>query len=193
MTRILIAVTLSAAMGLPVLAADPDLALDPGADTQVTAQGTLNPHEMSMARVMDNIRQGDTGMVTCSMGYLVTKSGRHDLARELFRQCADAGYTGAMTWMSQLQDNGLGGPQDLAAASEWNRRAAEAGDPVGKFNRGLDLMRGWGVDPDPDAGRRLIDEAADQGLAVARRLRGADYDLDEVTPDADAWRYQRLF
>lgn len=170
-----------------------DLTMDMGEDTQITERGTLNPHEMSMAQVMENIRRGQTDMVLCSQGYLVTKSGRHEIARELFRNCSNAGWTGAMTWMSQLEDNGLGGPQDLEAAAEWNRRAAEAGDPVGKFNHGLDLMRGWGVARDQEAGRRLVDEAARDGLPVARRLQSADYDLDEVTPDADEWRYQNLF
>lgn len=170
-----------------------DLPMELGPDTHVDEQGTLNPHEMSMAQVMENIREGDTGMVICSQGYLITKSGRHELARELFSNCADAGWTGAMTWMSQLDDNGLGGPQDLEAAAVWNRKAAEAGDPVGKFNHGLDLMRGWGVARDEDAGRALVDEAAHDGLAVAQRLQRAGYDLDEVTPDADEWRYLNLF
>ncbi|WP_298494669.1 sel1 repeat family protein [uncultured Maritimibacter sp.] len=190
MTRFLTFVAL-AALTAPLHAED--LAMDMGEDTHVTEEGTLNPHEMSMARAMENIREGQSGMVLCSTGYLITKSGRHGLARELFERCANDGYTGAMTWMSQLDDRGLGGPQDLEAASEWNRRAAEAGDPVGKFNRGLDLMRGWGVEQDETAGRALIDEAANDGLPVAQRLRSAEYDLDEVTPDADEWRYQKLF
>ncbi|MBU0643387.1 MAG: sel1 repeat family protein [Alphaproteobacteria bacterium] len=170
-----------------------DLAMQLGPDTEVSEQGTLNPHEMSMAQVMESIRNGDTGMVICSQGYLVTKSGRHEMARELFKSCADHGWTGAMTWMSQLDDRGLGGPQDLAAAAEWNRKAAEAGDPVGKFNHGLDLMRGWGVARDEAAGRAMVDEAARDGLDVAQRLQSAQYDLDEVTPDADEWRYLNLF
>ena len=182
---------LAMAFAAPLFAED--LPMELGPDTHVDEQGTLNPHEMSMAQVMENIREGDTGMVICSQGYLITKSGRHELARELFSNCADAGWTGAMTWMSQLDDNGLGAPQDLEAAAVWNRKAAEAGDPVGKFNHGLDLMRGWGVARDEDAGRALVDEAANDGLAVAQRLQRAGYDLDEVTPDADEWRYLNLF
>ena len=170
-------------------------ALGPAAaqDSQGDALGTLNPDEMTWQRVLENSEGGATDMVTCASGYMLTKSGNHAAARALFRRCAEAGYTGAMTWMSQLDDNGLGGAQDLEAATEWNRRAAEAGDPVGKFNRGLDLLRGRGVAQDEEAGRRLVDEAANEGLPVAERLRRADYDLDEVTPDADEWRYQTLF
>ena len=71
------------------------------------------------------------------------------------------------------------------------RRGGRSG---GKFNYGLDLMRGRGVAQNDAQGRRLIDEAAEEGLEVARRLQGADYDLHEVTPDADNWKYyDKLF
>lgn len=155
-------------------------------------QGTLNPEEMTMGRVMENVRRGQTDMTTCAAGYLITKSGRHEMARELFEKCAEAGWTGTMTWMGQLDNNGLGGPYDPDAAAEWDRRAAAAGDPVGKYNYGLDLMRGHGVAKDVGRGRALVDEAARDGLQIARRLQRADYDLDEVTPDADAWKYAPL-
>lgn len=151
--------------------------------------GALNPEELSLDGVMDKIARGETDMMTCATGYFITKSGRHGMARELFERCAQDGWTGAMTWMSQLDDNGLGGPENPAAAAEWDRRAAEAGDPVGQFNLGLDMMRGRGVARDEAAGRALIDQAARSGLAVAKRLQGAEYDLDEVTPDADNAKY----
>lgn len=156
-------------------------------------EGTLNPEEMTLGRVMENIRNGETSMTTCATGYFITKSGRHVMARELFEKCAQDGWTGAMTWMSQLDNNGLGGDYDPDAAAQWDKRAAQAGDPVGKFNYGLDLMRGHGVARDEAQGRALVDEAARDGLEIARRLQGADYDLDEVTPDADNWKYAPLF
>ena len=115
------------------------------------------------------------------------------MARQLFERCAEAGYTGAMTWMAQLDDNGLGAPENPEAAAAWDRRAAEAGDPVGQFNYGLDLMRGRGVAQDMALGRSYVDQAAAAGLQVAKRLQDAGYDLDEVTPDADNWKYQVLF
>lgn len=172
--------------GLATFVASPALA-------QIDTGGQLNPEEMTVNRVMENIRRGQTDMVTCATGYYITKAGRHVLARELFEACAEAGYTAAMTWMSQMEDNGLGAPENPDAAAEWNRRAATAGDPVGKFNHGLDLMRGRGIGRDVALGRRFVDEAARDGLGVAKRLQGADYDLDEVTPDADNWKYAPLF
>lgn len=155
--------------------------------------GDLNPDELSLNRVMENIKRGQTDMTTCASGYFITKKGDHDKARTLFKTCAEAGYTGAMTWMSQLDNNGLGGEYDPDAAARWDKRAADAGDPVGKFNYGINLMRGHGVAQDEAFGRALVDEAARDGLQIAKRLQGADYDLDEVTPDADNWKYAPLF
>jgi hypothetical protein len=157
--------------------------------------GTLNPEEMTIARILDDVARGQTSMVHCAAGYGITKKGDHDHARKVFEACARDGWTGAMTWMAQLDDNGLGAAgEDPAHAAGWDRLAAEAGDPVGLFNYGLDLMRGRGVAQDKAAGRALVDRAAAAGLPVAQRLRAAGYDLDEVTPDADNWKYEeRLY
>ena len=164
-------------------------AVQAGDRTVEDSGGTLNPDEMSWESFLDRAERGETGMVLCSTGYALTKSGDHENARTLFENCARDGWTGAMTWMSQLDGNGLGGDYDPDAAAAWDRAAAERGDPVGMFNFGLALMRGHGVDRDVDAGRAMVDRAAERGLSIARRLQGADYDLDAVTPDADNWRY----
>ena len=95
--------------------------------------------------------------------------------------------------MSQIENNGLGGDYNPDASADWDRRAAEAGDPVGKFNHGLNLIRGHGIAPDEQLGRQFVDRAARDGLAIAQRLQDADYDLDAVTPDADNWKYAPLF
>lgn len=156
--------------------------------------GTLNPPEMGMDRVIQNIQRGQTDMTTCAAGYYFTKKGDHGDARSVFELCATkGGYTAAMTWMGQMDNNGLAGEYDPDAAAEWDRRAADAGDPVGQFNYGLALMRGHGVSRDEAEGRRYVDKAAEAGLAIARRLQGAAYDLDEVTPDADNWKYAPVF
>ena len=155
--------------------------------------GTLNPDEMTWQSFLERAEQGESDMVLCATGYMLTKSGKHEAARTLFLNCAQDGYTGAMTWMSQLDNNGLGGEYNPDAAAEWDRRAVELGDPVGKFNFGLNLIRGHGVARDEEWGRRLVDEAADYGLAIARRLQAADYDPNAVTPDADEWKYAPMF
>lgn len=155
--------------------------------------GVLNPPEMGMDRIFDNVVRGELDMMTCASGYYVTKKGDHEAARRLFEACAEAGYTGAMTWMSQLDNNGLGGGYNPDAAANWDKRAADLGDPVGKFNYGLNLLRGHGVTRDEALGRRYVDEAASEGLKVAKRLQAAGYDPDEVTPDADEWKYAPLF
>ncbi|OCX62258.1 hypothetical protein BFP70_13840 [Thioclava sp. SK-1] len=154
-----------------------------------TQFGDLNPEELSINRVLRDTARGETSMTNCATGYFITKSGRHVDARQLFQRCAQEGWTGAMTWMSQLDNNGLGAPEDPDAAADWDRRAAQLGDPVGQFNFGLDLMRGRGVAQDTARGRALVDRAARAGVSDAQRLRASDYDLDEVTPDADAWKY----
>ena len=178
---------------IPILAALAcGLAL-PAAAEQAAEDGTLNPEEMTLGRVLDDIANGQTDLASCAAGYYITKSGRHALARQVFEACAAAGYTGAMTWMSQLDDNGLGATENPDRAAAWDRQAAEAGDPVGSFIYGLDLLRGRGVAQDDAAGRKLVDAAAAEGLAAAQRLRAAGYDLDVVTPDADNWKYAPAF
>ncbi|RLJ58896.1 hypothetical protein BCF46_1034 [Litoreibacter meonggei] len=155
--------------------------------------GTLNPDEMSWTSVIEQAKRGETSRTLCASGYMLTKSGDHTSARTIFEACAAAGYTGAMTWMSQLDNNGLGGDYDPDASAEWDRQAAALGDPVGKFNYGIGLLRGYGVEKNEELGRQYVDDAARAGLQIAKRLQGADYDLDEVTPDADNWKYAPLF
>jgi TPR repeat protein len=159
----------------------------------LSAYGALNPDEMTWGSMLEKAERGETSMTLCASGYMMTKSGDHAAARKIFEACAAAGYTGTMTWMSQLDNNGLGGEYDPDAAAEWDRRAAELGDPVGKFNYGIGLMRGHGVAQDEALGRRYVDEAAKDGLLIAKRLQSAGYDLDEVTPDADDWKYAPVF
>jgi hypothetical protein len=155
--------------------------------------GILNPQDTGREMLTRKIEMGVIDSITCSLGINVTKNDNHELARRLTKQCADAGYTKAMTWMSQLENNGLGGEYNPDASAQWDRKAAEAGDPVGRFNHGLNLMRGHGAAQNQALGRQYVDQAAREGLAIAKRLQDAGYDLDEVTPDADNWKYAPLF
>ncbi|WP_299657725.1 tetratricopeptide repeat protein [uncultured Tateyamaria sp.] len=155
--------------------------------------GILNPQDTGREMLARKIEMGVIDSVTCSLGINATKYDDPELSKKLARRCADAGYTKAMTWMSQLENNGLGGEYNPDASAEWDRRAAEAGDPAGRFNHGMNLMRGHGIAKNEALGRRFVDQAAEEGLEIAKRLQGADYDLEEVTPDADNWKYAPLF
>jgi hypothetical protein len=71
-----------------------------------------------MNTVLEDIAKGRTSITNCAAGYLMTKAGRHGAgqrgaARETFQTCADQGYTGAMTWMAYLDNNGFGGAYNL--------------------------------------------------------------------------------
>lgn len=148
--------------------------------------GTLNPPDSGRDMLVRKIESGGADSVTCSLGFNAVKYDDDlHLAMELARRCAEAGNVKAMTWISQLESNGAAGAPNLKAAAEWDRRAAEAGDPVGRFNHGLNLIRGTGLPRDEALGRSFIDRAAEDGLDVAKRLKAADYDLDEVTPSAE--------
>ncbi|GHA42541.1 hypothetical protein GCM10008927_03810 [Amylibacter ulvae] len=151
--------------------------------------GTLNPEEMTLRKSVKRAKDGDVNMVICSQGYLLTKGGSHADARAIFRECANQGYTSAMTWMSYMDDNGFGGEYDPDSAADWDRRAADAGDEMGMYNYGLDLMRGHGKTQNIELGRQYVDQAANIGLGIAKQLQMDDYDVETVTPDADNWKY----
>lgn len=153
--------------------------------------GMLNPDELSLEYFARKSEQGFVDPMGSMHGYMAAKSGDYATARRILEQQAAQGVTQAMTWMGWMEDNGLGAPEDPDKAAAWDRRAAEAGDHVGMFNYGLDLLRGRGVMQDEAAGRAMIDRAAAAGDETARALIADGYDLDTVTPDADNWKYDR--
>ena len=153
--------------------------------------GELNPDEMSLDRSFALAKKGKVGMVICSQGYMMTKKGSHEEARAIFEACSKKGYTGTMTWMSYMDTNGFGGNTDPKRAAEWDEKAANAGDPIGIFNHGLNLLRGHGVGRDPIAGKKFIDMAAKAGIQEAIEVQESGYDWNVATPDADNWRYEK--
>ncbi|GFE63128.1 tetratricopeptide repeat protein [Litoreibacter roseus] len=155
------------------------------------AHGTHNPEELTICSHIDRMRQGETHPVLGFIGYIEAKAGNHDSAREIFSTLANQGNVPAMTWMAWMEDNGLGGPEDAAAAAQWDRRSMKAGSSIGAFNYGLDILRGRGVTFDEELGRKIIQRAADLGDQSAQHLIDNDFDLDSVTPDADEWKYEK--
>lgn len=156
--------------------------------------GTKNPEELSLRGALDRLRHGEWHPMTSAIAYGAAKAGMHDVAREIFTDSAARDNVQGMTWLSWMEDNGLGGPENPESAAHWDRRAMELGSEVGAFNYGLDVLRGRGVAYDPALGEAIIRKAAEMGSPDARHLIDNDFDLDAVTPDADEWKYEkRLF
>ena len=156
-----------------------------GQRTQVDDHGILNPDDAGLDMLIRKVDMGITDSVTCSLAFNGTKYDQHAVARRIALRCAEGGFVTALTWLSLLDSNGMGGAPDPVAAAKWDRRAAEAGDPVGLYNHGLNLLRGSGVPRDLHEGRRFVDLAAAAGFDSAARLRESGYDLESVTPDAE--------
>jgi len=156
-------------------------------ETEEDEWGILNPSDGDRDMLTRKLEMGQLDSVTCSLGFNTSKYDNIELARRFATRCAEAGIIKAMTWMSYLEMNGIGGPVNAEAAAEWDRRAAEAGSSVGMYNYGLDLLRGFGVKQNESLGRRYIDKAAELGLEIAQTLQLAGYDLDEVTYDTDTF------
>ena len=161
------------------------------ADDEFDTGGELNPDEMSISKSLEKASRGDVNMVICSQGYALVKKGDHIQARQLLLACAKQGWTGTMTWMSYMEQNGLGVDENPVAAAEWDKKAAKLGDPIGMFNHGLDLLRGYGVEQNIVLGKAYVDKAAEQGVKAARQLQAGDYDPEVVTPDADSWKFEK--
>lgn len=164
-------------------------------DSQVSdAFGTKNPEELSLRGALDRLQHGEWHPMNSALGYGAAKAGMHDEAREIFTESAKRDNVQGMTWLSWMEDNGLAGPEDPEAAAYWDKRAMELGSEVGAFNYGLDVLRGRGVPYDQALGEKIIRKAAEMGSDTAQHLIDNDFDLDAVTPDADAWKYEkRLF
>ena len=141
--------------------------------------GVTNPQEMA---IVDDATSKPS-IATCTSGYYSTKSGSHEIAFQIFENCAEAGYTGAMTWLAYMYKNGRGGKEEPEKSAYWDMRAAEAGDEIGMLNYGIDLLTGYGVEKNETEGRMWIDKAADAGTKSAVILRDAGYDVSVITPD----------
>ncbi|HUO54527.1 MAG TPA: sel1 repeat family protein, partial [Rhodoblastus sp.] len=134
------------------------------------------PSEMSVEYWAERSKKPGYDFRMCMYGYPLAKMGWHDAARRIFERCAEHGNVQAMAWAAWTDENGYDKPSDPAKAAEWDRKAAEAGSPVGEFNYGLDLLRGHGVAQDSAAGRKYIDRAAARGERLASDLAAHDYD-----------------
>lgn len=135
--------------------------------------GVVNPADFSYRYYLDQMQRfPDRLGIICVNAYELDKSGRHDQSFMLFSQCAERGNPPAMIYLSLMHELGLGTPRDAGKATDWLRRAAEAGYSVGQYHYGKALIHGRGVVADPARGRAWLERAAAQGDRDAARLLG---------------------
>jgi TPR repeat protein len=82
---------------------------------------------------------------------------------------AKQGDTAAQTLLGELQSRGLGVKQDLPAAADWYRLAADHGDPEALYALGRFYLDGRGVKQDLAKAAELLEKAANAGQPVAAR------------------------
>jgi uncharacterized protein len=150
--------------------------------------GENNPEEQTLKYFAEKHAYTKEQSTACTYGYWAAKSGHFKEAKQIFDKCVAAGVDGAYPWQSLMAQSGIGVPQSLEDAAEWDRKSAARGYKVGQFNHGLNLLRGHGVKRDVAAGKAMIDAAASQGFASAQELVESGYDPDVVIPDAEEKR-----
>ncbi|MGB0865305.1 MAG: tetratricopeptide repeat protein [Granulosicoccaceae bacterium] len=151
----------------------------------ISESATLNPMEFKLVAMPYQ----KPSTYVCYTGYIFSKGAGHEDALKIHKKCAQAGYQRSMLWLSYIYQNGYHTAENPRLSAYWDMRAAEAGNEVGMFNYGLDLLRGYGVGHYVVTGQYWINKAANNGHKHAQELREADYDLSIVTPDADEARW----
>jgi uncharacterized protein len=111
--------------------------------------------------------------------------GQHEVALGHWAPLAEQGHMDAQFNLGIMYDQGIGVPEDSAAAAQWFEQAAAQGDPIAAFNLGLMYTEGRGVDQDFSQAARWYALAAEHEHPEAmERLsylyahgRGVDQDL----------------
>ncbi len=97
----------------------------------------------------------EDGMAACQCGDYATAMG-------LWRPFADQGHADAQFYLGNFYEEGLGVPQDDAAAASWYRKAADQGHADAQCSLGGMYDEGWGVPQDYAAALIWYRKAGDQ-------------------------------
>ncbi|MFC3231544.1 hypothetical protein ACFOGJ_30130 [Marinibaculum pumilum] len=101
-------------------------------------------------------------------GLRAYQRGDFPAAFEEWIELARDGDPAAMRNVGHLYRWGQGVPQDLAAAADWYRRAAEMGLDRAQANLAMMYLQGQGVEEDPAQAAYWFSQAAIQGHTVAQ-------------------------
>ncbi len=98
-------------------------------------------------------------------------------AVRLMTRAAERGFVTAMVGLAQLHERGeINGKRDLAAAHQWNLRAAQAGSSDAQVEAATAFYLGRGTSKDPSAAAHWYREAAKRGDAGAQYLLASMYE-----------------
>ena len=135
--------------------------------------------------------QGDTDAQVEIAKYYYAKSGSNSPeVKKYCRVAADAGVAWAQTMVGDMYFYGDGVAQNYRTAANWYLMAANQDDIEGTASYGLCRYMGYGVQPNPYEGLRLLMWAAEKGSAMAQFNVGY-YCLDEGDP-VEALKWFRL-
>ena len=126
---------------------------------------SLRLTELAVAQGLP-VAMGDLGW-RYMFGIVVERDVGKALA--LFRQAIDQGDEYAMCHLGEMYEYGWGVDQDDSEAVKWYRTAAERQYRNGWYRLALMLLNGRGVAKDEAQARRLLEKAAAQELAPARK------------------------
>ena len=101
--------------------------------------------------------------------------GKYASVLTILKPLAESGHVRAQILLGRCYENGLGVPQDSAAAVGWFRKAAEQGDPMAALLVGYSYQVGNGVPQSTEQALVWIRKAADEGLAEAQYTLGTLY------------------
>lgn len=125
-------------------------------------------------------RSAEAGCAQGQLGWsvaLLRRDAAHEIhrARTLLRAAAEANLPMAHSLLGIIAENGIGEPEDLAAAALHHRKAAELGHAASQLGYGLALLRGRGVTRNLFQGESWLRRAALSGEAQAAATLGELY------------------
>ena len=111
-----------------------------------------------------------------------------DKAFELHAKAANAGSVAAMESLGGI----YGKREQHHESFRWYEKAAKGGSMFAMFRLGVSYQKGWGVAPDPQKARQLLERSATGGVDMAQMYVGSLYYSGELFPKNEKMAYAWL-
>lgn len=102
-----------------------------------------------------------------AQGMAAYEAKKYTKARSIFSGLANAGHSKAQYWLGAMNELGLGGNVDRAAALKWYRSSAKEDNADAQYALGEKLLTGKGVDGNPTEAISWFRKAAAHGRLQA--------------------------